>query len=123
LAWLTTDVALLPVVVLTLVPVDREVFGRCALQWALPTPGRVELMANVVLCVARVLLAGIASRRPVLVMASVGTSAGLEVLQALVPTIGRSCDTNDWLSNTIGAVIGAAIAWAALRWARGSNGR
>jgi len=52
-----------------------------------------------------------------------GASAGLEVLQALVPTIGRSCDTNDWLSNTIGAVIGAVIASAALRWAQGSKAR
>jgi len=124
LAWLSAGVALLPVVGLTLVPVDREVFERCAVQWALPAPGRVELMANVVLFVAPVLLAGVASRRPVLVMAvGSGASAGLEALQALVPTIGRSCDTNDWLSNTIGAVIGAVIASAALRWAQGSKAR
>ncbi|WP_157988059.1 VanZ family protein [Jiangella endophytica] len=116
-AWLLSGVALLPVALLTLTPVDRELFARCTVQWALPTPGRVELMANVVLFVAPVLLAGVATRRPfaILLAASV-LSAGIEALQAAVPAIGRSCDTGDWLSNTIGAAIGAALAAVAL-WA------
>jgi hypothetical protein len=110
-----TGLALVPVAVLTLLPVDRVVFERCAVQWALPTPGRVELMANVVLFVAPVLLAGVTTRRPVLAMVAGSVlSGGLEALQALVPAIGRSCDTGDWLSNTVGAVIGGALAWVAL---------
>ena len=59
----------------------------------------VGLMANLVLFV-----------RPALF----GLSVVLEALQALVPGLGRSCDTTDWLSNTIGAATGAAHAAAAL---------
>ncbi|WP_248579358.1 VanZ family protein [Nocardioides sp. InS609-2] len=116
LAWWLTGVALLPVALLTLVPVDRELYARCTVQWSLPTPGRVELMANVVLLVAPVLLAGVATRRPLLVLAAGSAlSAGLEALQAVVPAIGRSCDTNDWWCNTIGAAVGAVLAGFALR--------
>ncbi len=118
LAWMLAALSLLPVAILTLVPVDRVLFARCTVQWSLPTPGRVELMANVVLLVAPALLAGVASRRPLLAaLAGSALSVRLETVQALAPAIGRSCDTNDWLSNTIGAVIGGALAWVALRLA------
>jgi glycopeptide antibiotics resistance protein len=117
LTWLLTGLSLLPVVLLTLIPVDGALVARCAIQWALPTPGRVELMANVVLFVAPVLLAGLATRRPVLMLlAGSGLSAIVEVFQAVVTAIGRSCDTNDWLSNTIGSAIGAGLAILTLRW-------
>ena len=46
--------------------------------------------------------------------ALIGLSVSLEALQALVPGLGRSCDTNDWLSNTIGAAVGTGLAAAAL---------
>ena len=109
--------SLVPVLVLTLVPVSRDLVGGCVLEWSIPTPGRVELMANVVLFVPVAYLAGITTRRPILALVlGCGLSAGLELLQALVPAIGRSCSTNDWSSNTIGATIGAALAWAVLRW-------
>src|SRR5689334_17933792 len=58
--------SLVPVAVLTLVPVDRDLIDRCTVQWSVPTPGRVELFANLVLFVAPVLLAGVATRRPLL---------------------------------------------------------
>jgi hypothetical protein len=35
-----------------------------------------------------------------------------------VPALGRSCDTTDWSSNTIGAAIGAVLAAVALHLAR-----
>jgi glycopeptide antibiotics resistance protein len=115
LAWWLAGASMLPIAALTLVPVHRELFARCTIQWGLPTPARVELFANVVLFVAPVLLAGIATRRPMLVLvACSGLSVVLETVQALVPAIGRSCDTNDWLSNTIGAMTGAVLAGAAL---------
>lgn len=115
-AWALAAVSLVPVLALTLVPVDRELYARCTVQWALPTPGRVELMANVVLFVAPVLLAGVAGRRPATaLLAGTAASVVLELVQALAPAIGRSCDTNDWLANTIGAAIGAGLAWVALR--------
>lgn len=119
LAWILMGASLIPVLALTLVPVDRELFARCTVQWALPTPGRVELMANLVLFVAPVMLAGVATRRPAMVLVSAsGLAACLEAIQALVTAIGRSCDTNDWLCNTIGAVVGAMLAGVSLRLGR-----
>jgi VanZ family protein len=117
-AWLLTGLATLPVVVLTMLPTDRRAFERCEVAWMLPTVGRVELAANVVLFVAPALFAAVATRRPALafVAASVLTAL-IETVQALVPAIGRSCSTNDWLSNTIGAAIGVMLAVIALRLA------
>lgn len=118
-AWWLLGIALLPVAATTLVPVDRRLEEFCVVQWAMPTPSRVELMANVVLFVAPALLLAVATRRPVLALVvGAGLSAAIELVQALVPALGRSCDTTDWTSNTIGVVIGAALGWAALRLAR-----
>ncbi|GGO68936.1 VanZ family protein [Nocardioides deserti] len=119
LAWAATALSLVPVAALALVPVDRELFSRCEVAWTLPTPGRVELAANVVLLVAPALLAAVASRRPALAVLAAGLlSAAIETLQALVPALGRSCSTDDWLSNTVGAVIGGLLGWLALTLAR-----
>lgn len=119
LAWLLAAGSLVPIAALTLVPVDREAFDRCTVSWALPTPGRVQLMANVVLFVGPALLAGVALRRPVPVLFCLsGLSAGVEALQAVVTGLGRSCDTTDWLCNTIGAATGTGLAAAALALAR-----
>jgi glycopeptide antibiotics resistance protein len=116
MAWWLTAAALVPVALLTLVPVDRQLFMRCEVAWSIPTVGRIELAANVVLFVAPVLLASAATRRPLLVgVAASGLSAAIEATQALVPALGRSCSTNDWSSNTIGAVIGALLGLLALR--------
>lgn len=116
-AWIGTALALLPVAALTLVPVDRELFERCEIAWAMPTFGRVELFANVVLLVPAALAASVALRRPVLaLLAGSALSITIELVQALVPALGRSCSTNDWLANTIGAALGAALGWIALRW-------
>jgi len=119
LAWILCGASLVPIALLTLVPTSREVFERCTVAWALPTIGRVELLANVVLFVPPVLLAAVASRRPWLALAGgVVGSAVIEAVQALVPALGRSCDTTDWLSNSIGAAVGAALAGVALWLAR-----
>ncbi|MBO9553583.1 VanZ family protein [Cellulomonas sp.] len=122
-SWVLFGLSLVPVVALTLVPVQRELYARCVVQWALPTFGRVELMANVLLFVPPVLLAAVAVRRPLVALAGgVVGSAVVEALQALVPALGRSCDTNDWLSNTVGALLGAGLALVALRLARRASG-
>lgn len=119
LSWTLFGLTLLPVVLLTLAPSSREVFERCAVGWALPSPGRVEVLANVSLLIPPVLLAAVASRRLAIVLvAAVVGSAAIEVLQALAPGLGRSCDTNDWLANSIGAVIGVVLAWAAMAGSR-----
>ena len=119
LAWSLAALSLVPVALLTLVPVDRELYSRCEVAWVLPTVGRVELAANVVLFVAPALLVAVATRRAGLTLvAGSALSAAVEAFQALVPALGRSCSTNDWLSNSIGAVIGAGIGLLALRLAR-----
>lgn len=117
-AWWLLGASLLPVAITTLVPVDRRLEQFCAVQWALPTPSRVELMANVVLFVAPTLLFAVATRRTALALfIGIGLSAAIELTQGLVPAIGRSCDTTDWTSNAIGVIIGAALGVAALRLA------
>jgi len=74
-----------------------------------------ETVANVLLFIPPVLLAGLLVRRPALaVMGGTATSALIELVQGIVPAIGRACDTGDWITNTIGAVVGGLIALAAL---------
>lgn len=114
-----TVLSLLPLAALTLVPVHRDLMITCAVEWALPTPVRVEPFANLVLFVAPVFLAGVATRRPAVAFATGSAlAAGIETLQAFVPSLGRSCDTSDWLSNTLGAGVGALLAWSALALAQ-----
>lgn len=90
----------------------------CVAEWALPTVARVELAANVVLMVPPAVCVGVLRGR-----ASIGFIAGtvasalIETIQAVAPTLGRSCSTNDWLANTLGAALGAFIALAALHLA------
>ncbi|MEW1959659.1 VanZ family protein [Kineococcus sp. NPDC059986] len=118
LAVALTVLALVPVAALTLLPVDRELYARCVAEWALPTPARVESFANLVLFVPPVLLAGVATRRWwVAAVLGSATSALIEVVQALLPALGRSCDTGDWLANTLGSVVGGVLALVALRLA------
>lgn len=115
-AWALTGLGTVPVVVLTMLPTDRRAFDRCEVAWTLPTAGRVELAANVVLFVAPALFAAVATRRPALAfVAASALTALIETVQGLIPAIGRSCSTNDWLSNTVGAAIGVLLAVVALR--------
>jgi glycopeptide antibiotics resistance protein len=73
-------------------------------------------MANLVLFVAPVPLLAVATRRPVIaLLAGSGLSLAIEVLQALATPLGRSCSTNDWLANTLGAALGAVLATVAPR--------
>ncbi|WP_222196077.1 VanZ family protein [Modestobacter italicus] len=105
--------ALLPVVVLTLVPsgTSRGDDVGCTVQFAVPTLGSVELLANVALFLPPALLGTLLTRRPLLVLAAAAALSGaIEALQALVPALGRACDTNDWLMNTAGASVGVALA-------------
>src|SRR5689334_8581032 len=115
IAWVLTVASMLPLALLTLVPVDRELFARCEVRWELPTLTGPESMANILLFIGPVLLAGVATRRPVLaVLAGSALSVVVEAVQAAVPAIGRSCDSGDAINNTIGAVIGGALAWLSL---------
>ena len=107
--------SLLPIAALTLIPIERELYNLCEIDWILPTFGRVEIFANMVLFVPLALFVGVALKRPLVAFfAASALSAIVEVVQAAIPVIGRSCDTGDWLANTIGAAIGALLAAAAL---------
>lgn len=127
LAWWLAGASLVPVALLTMIPQDRRLYSRCEISfdWSWPTPGRVELMANVVLFIAPVLLVAVATRRPLMALAAgMGLSLGIEAFQAAVNGLGRSCDSDDWLTNTIGSLIGAISGWVALRLVReASDGR
>lgn len=41
---------------------------------------------------------------------TLSVSGLIETTQAFATALGRSCSTNDWLSNTLGSALGAAIA-------------
>ncbi|SDF17938.1 VanZ like family protein [Blastococcus aurantiacus] len=109
-------VAAVGVLVLTMPPTGRGASIRgCTVQFAWPGPGSVELLANVALLMPVVVFATLATRRPWAVLgAGSGASAAIEAVQALVPAIGRACDTNDWAMNTLGVVVATGIAGATL---------
>jgi hypothetical protein len=114
--WPLVALSALPVVALTLVPAGGgRAFQRCAVQFGLPTLGSVELLANVALLFPLVYFLALATRRPLLALAGgVALSAAIEAVQALIPAINRSCDTNDWAMNSLGVLAAAALAWATL---------
>ncbi|MEO9153512.1 MAG: VanZ family protein [Lapillicoccus sp.] len=117
-AWAASGLALLPILALTFMPVTRQLYAVCVVQFELPTSLRVgDVLANLVLFVPVAWFATLASRRP-LVMLVVGSllSAAIEAVQAAIPAIGRSCDTNDWFNNTVGVAIGVSTAWAVAAW-------
>lgn len=110
--WALAGVSLLPVFALTLVPTAHTINEiLCTVQFSVPTLGAVESLANVALFLPPVCFAALASRRPVTMLAAGSAlSAVIETFQALVPAIGRACDTDDWLMNTIGALLAAGTA-------------
>ena len=112
-------VAVCPLLALTLWPVDRISEHRCAVgSWSVAGFSQPEPAANVLLLALPVLLLGVATRRPMIAMlAGCATAAAIELVQALIPSIGRSCTASDWLWNAIGALLGAALAVVALRLA------
>jgi VanZ family protein len=115
--------AVLPVLGLTLVPDLKFTPGesdgiRCAVQFGVPTLNILEL-ANVALFLVPVFFAALATRRPlVLFAAGAGLSALIEALQGLIPALGRACDTDDWVVNTLGAAAGALLALGVLALAK-----
>jgi hypothetical protein len=117
--WMLVGLSLLPVPALTLLPVLGRSFVFCVVQFAAPTLGSVELLANVSLFFPSVFFATLATRRPVLMLvAGMALSAAIEVVQGLFPAIGRSCDTNDWAMNTAGIVVAVLLAGATVAFAR-----
>ncbi|KDN17040.1 VanZ family protein [Amycolatopsis rifamycinica] len=114
--WLLVALSVLPVVVLTLVPAaGRAGQSGCVVQFSVPTLTRVELLANVALFVPPVFFATVATRRPLpMLAAGAGLSAAIEAVQAVVPALGRACDTGDWTMNTLGTVLAVLLATATI---------
>ncbi len=114
--WMLVMLSVLPVVGLTLVPAaGRAGDVGCVVQFAMPTLTRVELLANVALFFPPVFFATLATRRPLLMLAAgAGLSAAIEAVQAVVPALGRACDTNDWTMNTIGTILAVLLGSATI---------
>jgi glycopeptide antibiotics resistance protein len=106
-----SGVALAGLLALTLLPDGSRPGGlTCTVQFSVPFQG-IETLANVALTLPIALLLGVAVRRPfAILLGVVSLSAVIEVVQALLPGIGRHCDTNDWFMNAVGALLGALIA-------------
>ncbi|MEW2133660.1 VanZ family protein [Streptomyces sp. NPDC005435] len=74
-------------------------------------------LLNVLLFVPLAASATWLTRRPVpAALACVALSAATEVAQALTPGMGRSCDSTDLWTNSVGTLIGTLAGTAALRW-------
>lgn len=120
LTGVLTGLAALAVLGLTLYP-DGAPYPDVTCNAGLPylAPTAVESTANVLLFVPVTFLAALLWRRPVLaVLGAAAGSAAIEAVQAVVLVIGRACDTSDWITNTMGAVIGGALAAVSLIWVR-----
>jgi len=117
--WILAGLSLVPVVALTLIPESRRLDQVCAVQFSWPTLGSVELLANVALFIPPAYFTALVARRPGRVLAAgIGLSAAIEAVQALIPAIGRSCDTNDWAMNSFGVIIGVVLAVLTYRLTR-----
>lgn len=108
--------ALLAVLGLTLFPEGvRDPAIGCAVELPHLAPTAVESTANILLFVPVALLAGLRWRKPVLaIICASALSALIEGAQAIVPAVGRACDTGDWITNTIEAVVDGVLAAVAL---------
>ena len=117
-------VAVAGVAAFTLYPDGAPTRGiTCNVGLPYLAPTAVESIANILMFVPVAFFAAIRWRRPVFaVLGASAFSAVIEVVQALVLGIGRACDTSDWITNTLGAVIGGIVATVALARRR-RNGR
>ncbi|WP_186325364.1 VanZ family protein [Microbacterium sp. BH-3-3-3] len=116
--FVLAGLSLVAVLALTLVPESEPAPGGCTVQFSVPFQG-IDTLANIAMTVPLALFFGVATRHPLLVFAGVSAlSAVIETVQSLAPVIGRRCDTDDWLMNTIGAALGAGAVLVIL-WIEG----
>ncbi|PPF56425.1 VanZ family protein [Clavibacter michiganensis] len=112
--------ALLGALALTLYPEgDRSSSVACNVGLPYLSPTAVESTANILLFVPIAFLASLLWRRPLLaILGTVVLSALIDTVQAVALSIGRACDTGDWITNTIGAILGGLLACGTLAWQR-----
>jgi len=107
--------ALVAVLAFTLSPAGDNVRGSCNFDVGSTFFIGIERFANTALLVPVAYLGALATTRPVVIFAAGSLlSALIEALQLLVPALGRACDINDWLTNTLGAGVGALLAGVVL---------
>ncbi|MEU2489608.1 glycopeptide antibiotics resistance protein [Streptomyces avidinii] len=102
-------------------PSPGHVSGQCVLNRNYSEPFATEQgLLNVAMFLPIGLFGVLALRRvfPVFLGGAL-LSVATELGQALAPWVGRSCDSGDVLTNTLGAGIGALIGWAIVRAVRG----
>jgi VanZ family protein len=100
-------IALAGMLVLTLSPSDGHAASPCTVQFSIPFQG-IDTLANLAMTVPLALFASLRYRRPLAAPAAVSLlSVLIELVQAALP----ACDTNDWLMNTVGAAVGALLAF------------
>lgn len=124
---LTLMLAVLPLLAVlgfTLSP-DGDPSSSMGCSVGLPylAPTAVESIANILLFVPVTFLVGLRWARPLsAIILGSALSAMIEATQGLVVSIGRACDTSDWVTNTIGAAIGGLLAIATLVLAQRREG-
>ena len=108
-------IGLFGAVALTMTPNGPRSGGvDCTVAFSVPFQG-IETLANVAMLLPLSLFVGLATKRPLLaLLGASGFSAVIELVQALMPVIGRACDTNDWFMNSVGAVVGSLGAFGIL---------
>jgi hypothetical protein len=120
-------IALLATLPLTLWPDSGQRWAFCSVQFSLPWLAGGDRLANLAMMLPAAFFGTLATRRPLAIAAAgSGLSALIELTQALLPALGRSCDTDDWEMNTIGVTAGALLGWGLLvllqRTVRSVNG-
>jgi VanZ family protein len=119
IAWALVGASAAVIAALTLLPDGTRTVAGCELPFSPADLSGVEPLANVVLFLPLTLALSSATRQPVpTFLAGLCLSAAIELLQWGVPAIGRSCTVADWVANTIGAALGAALAALGLLLAR-----
>jgi len=107
-AAILAGAGLLVIIALTLTPDTYPLdAATCNLQPYSPFTD----VYNILLFLVPALFAVVATRHPLVVLAcGIALSAGIELVQFLVPWFGRRCDVDDWLANSLGTLIGVALA-------------
>ncbi|MET1043195.1 MAG: VanZ family protein [Microbacteriaceae bacterium] len=110
-AWVLAYLSAAAIAVLTLVPDGTRTVAGCELPFSPSFLLGVEPLANLVLFVPLALTVTAAIRRGLpAFLVGLGVSAAIELAQWAVPAIGRSCTSTDFIANSVGAALGAALA-------------
>lgn len=73
-------------------------------------------LLNVALFVPLGFFGVLALRQPLaVIIGSSALSLTIEIVQATVPAVARTCDSSDWVANSAGGLIGAAVGWGLVR--------